>query len=99
MTDLTSKPLIVAKGILFGIVAALSSIMIVVELPTLRTAALIAVALWASCRFYYFAFYALERYVDPSLRYPGIVALLLQITRRRRRATAGAIREANRPPS
>ena len=36
---------------------------------------------WASARFYYFLFYVLEHYVDPGLKYAGILALLRQIRR------------------
>ena len=36
----------------------------------------VAVLAWASARAYYFAFYVLERYVDPRLRYAGLLALL-----------------------
>jgi glyoxylase-like metal-dependent hydrolase (beta-lactamase superfamily II) len=36
---------------------------------------------WAAGRFYYFLFYVLERYVDPALRYAGIIALVRTILR------------------
>jgi hypothetical protein len=38
---------------------------------------------WASCRFYDFLFYVLERYVDPTLRYARVAALLAALRRRR----------------
>ena len=31
-----------------------------------------AVAIWAFCRAYYFAFYVIELYVDPGQRFAGL---------------------------
>ena len=38
------------------------------ERPTLKTAVLLAISVWGFARAYYFAFYVVERYVDPSGR-------------------------------
>ena len=84
MTDLTSKGWIVAKGAMFAMIAALSAALILVELPSLRIVLLLVVLVWAACRFYYFLFYVLERYVDPALRYAGIWSLLGTLMRRTR---------------
>jgi len=92
MSDLRSTSLIVLKGILFlGIVAG-SALVIFLGQPTWRVAALLVALAWASARFYYFLFYVLERYVDPSLKYAGVVALLKEIVARRR---APAFRSAD----
>jgi len=45
------------------------------------------VLVWASARFYYYLFYVLEKYVDPSLQYSGLVALMIALARRRRDRT------------
>jgi hypothetical protein len=45
-------------------------------------AALLAILVWASCRSYYFLFYVLQHYVDPHLRYAGLLALLGQVVNR-----------------
>jgi len=76
MSDLKSKRWIIVKGIAFLGIAVVASALILFESPSLRTAALLALAVWAACRFYYFLFYVLERYVDPSLRYASIIALI-----------------------
>jgi hypothetical protein len=76
MRDLTSKKWIVAKGILFLAIALSSAALILVEFPSWRIAALLAALAWGSCRFYYFLFYVLEKYVDPTLRYAGLLDLL-----------------------
>ena len=76
MTDLTSRALIVTKGLLFLFLAALSGGLLILASPNFRTIVLVAVLAWSSARLYYFLFYVLERYVDPSLRYSGLLAIL-----------------------
>ena len=82
MTDLKSKGWIVFKGIAFLAIAILAATMLLLESPSLQTALLLAVLAWAAARFYYFLFYVLERYVDPTLRYAGILALMRAILAR-----------------
>ena len=85
MRDLSSKRLIVAKGTLFFVVAAASAALILLEAPSWRLAFLLALLVWAACRFYYFLFYVLEHYVDPRLRYAGLFALLSKLGGRHER--------------
>ena len=82
MRDLKSKGWIVAKGVLFAVLALSSAGLLLLESPTPRTAILMAILVWSACRFYYFLFYVLEKYVDPTLRYAGIRAQLAAIWRR-----------------
>ena len=60
-------------------IAAVAGALLLFESPTIRTAILLALIVWAACRFYYFIFYVLERYVDSSLRYAGIITLVRAI--------------------
>lgn len=84
MRDLSSKRLIVAKGLMFLVLAGVTATLLLLEAPSLRVAAaLIVILVWASCRFYYFLFYVLQHYVDPGYRYAGLLALLAQISRTR----------------
>ena len=85
MTDLKSKTWIVAKGIMFAGIAVAAAALVLAELPSLEVAALLALLVWASCRFYYFLFYVLEHYVDPTLRYAGLIDLLMAMRKRRER--------------
>jgi hypothetical protein len=32
----------------------------------------LALSVWCFCRFYYFAFYVIEHYVDPGYRFAGL---------------------------
>jgi hypothetical protein len=81
--DLSSKKLIVAKGLMFLALGGMTATLLLLESPSLRVAALMGILVWASCRFYYFLFYVLHRYVDPDLRYAGLLALLGRIGRTR----------------
>lgn len=85
MTDLQSKKWIVAKGIMFAGIAAATATLILIEIPSIKLAAMLILLVWASCRFYYFLFYVLEHYVDPTMRYSGLFDLLMGMRQRRLR--------------
>lgn len=71
--DLKSPWLIHAKGALFVVLGLLSAAALLAELPTFRTAALLCVTVWAFCRFYYYLFYVLERYLGREKRFAGVL--------------------------
>jgi len=72
MTDLTNPKLIKLKGILFLVMGLLSSILLLIYAPTLKVAFLLIVAIWSFCRFYYFAFYVIQHYIDPNYKFSGL---------------------------
>ena len=74
--DLTNPTWIKAKGILFLLLGLLSSALLVVEYPTAKFVILFLVAVWSFCRFYYFAFYVIEHYVDPQYRFSGLFSFV-----------------------
>ncbi len=83
--DLTSKRWIVAKGILFALLAAMSGALIIfVELPRVQRGVLLAICVWAACRFYYFLFHVLHAYVNPTLPSAGLLDLLKHLRTKRR---------------
>lgn len=86
MRELTNPSWIKFKGILFLVVGLLSSTLLLLEHLETRTAVLLAIAVWCFCRFYYFAFYVLERYVDPTYRFAGLWSLVRYLISRRRGA-------------
>ncbi len=73
MGDITDPRLIYLKGFLFLLAGLMASGILLLEHPTPRVAFLLGVAVWAFARFYYFAFYVVERYVDPGYRFAGLV--------------------------
>jgi hypothetical protein len=76
MVDVRSAGLIHAKGGLILVLGTLASAVLVVRSPSPTTALLVGVAVWAYARFYYYAFYVVERDVDPTYRYSGLGSLI-----------------------
>jgi hypothetical protein len=84
MKDLTDARLIKLKGFLFLILGLASALLLALEHPTLKVGALLALTVWCFCRAYYFAFYVIERYVDPSYRFSGLWSFARYLFARRR---------------
>lgn len=72
MPDLTNPKVIKIKGILFLVMGLLSSALLVVNVFSLKNIVLLLIAVWSFCRFYYFAFYVIEHYVDPTFKFSGL---------------------------
>ena len=83
MTDLKNPRLIWLKGALLLAIGLAAAGLLVFETRSLRIALLLAVAVWAFCRAYYFAFYVIEKYVDPGYRFSGLLSFLRYAVRRR----------------
>lgn len=84
MTDITHPKLIVLKGFLFLLAGSLASCLLLILHPEWTVAFLLGVAVWSFARFYYFAFYAIQHYVDPSYRFSGLASFVLYLARRGR---------------
>jgi hypothetical protein len=89
MKDLTHPGWIKFKGLLFVLVGLLSSVLLVLEQPTLKVGLLLGLSIWCFCRAYYFAFYVIEHYVDPGYRFSGLVSFLRYLWRRAAPAERG----------
>lgn len=76
MRDLESRRWIIAKGALFLFLILTCSGLIYAAAPSWSTVFLLLVLIWSAARFYYFLFYVLEKYVNPSLRYAGVLSLI-----------------------
>jgi hypothetical protein len=53
------------------------------EMPTVKVGLLLALAVWAFCRFYYFTFYVIERYVDPTFRFSGFGSFVCYLLKKK----------------
>jgi hypothetical protein len=62
------------KAVLFVFLGLLTSALLLLEAPSVRVALLLALAIWSFCRVYYFAFYAIEHYVDGNYRFSGLMS-------------------------
>jgi hypothetical protein len=85
MKDLTNPKWIILKGALFLIVGILSGLLLVIEQPSLKVVALLGITIWCFCRFYYFAFYVIEHYVDPGFRFSGLWSFACYLWAKRRK--------------
>lgn len=83
MGDITNVRLLYLKGALFLGLGCLTATLILCELPDLKVAFLLAVAIWSFCRAYYFAFYVIQHYVDPTFRFAGLSSFALYVWRQR----------------
>jgi hypothetical protein len=82
MTDLSSAWAIKAKGLLFLFAGLFAATLLVMEHPTIKTGLLLALSVWCFCRFYYFGFYVIERYIDPDYRFSGLWSFARYLVRR-----------------
>lgn len=81
--DIRSPALLKLKAALFlfvGILSALLLGLLVQPLLSWQVLVLFVVSIWAFCRAYYFCFYVMEHYADPSFRYAGLLDLFLHLT-------------------
>jgi hypothetical protein len=85
MKDLTNPGWIKFKGILFLLIGMLASVLLILEHPTTKVGILLALAIWCFCRFYYFAFYVIEHYVDPGYRFSGLWSVAVYFFGKRNR--------------
>ncbi|HOI55233.1 MAG TPA: hypothetical protein PLP01_08290 [Phycisphaerae bacterium] len=72
------------KAGLLLLLGALASALIVLDRPAWKTVLLLAVAVWAFARAYYFAFYVIQHYVDDRFRFAGILSFLRYLFRKDR---------------
>jgi len=76
MADLQNPKLIWIKGLLFLFLGLFASGLLLMFAPSLQVAVLLGLAVWAFCRFYYFAFYVIQHYVDPGYRFAGLLSFV-----------------------
>lgn len=97
MRDLSNPTWIKVKGILFLFLGLLSATLLFLDQPTPKIGILLLLSVWSLCRFYYFAFYVLEHYVDPNYRYSGLLSLAKYLLGRKRERPRQRV--APNPPS
>jgi hypothetical protein len=84
MRNLTSPTWIKTKGILFLFLGSAAAALLFLERPTMKVALLLTLSIWCFCRFYYFAFYVIEHYVDSSYRFSGLLSFTRYLIGKRR---------------
>ena len=84
MQDIKNPAAMWLKAVLLLGVGLVSSILLLLEVGTLKGALLLVISIWAFCRTYYFAFYVIEKYVDPGFRFSGLLSVLAYLVRKKR---------------
>ena len=84
MQNLLSPRWMAIKAALFVLIALLAGVAVICRSPTWTTAGCLVAIAWASSRAYYFAFYVIGHYVDPSFRFSGLLDFARWALRRRR---------------
>jgi hypothetical protein len=85
MRNLADPTWIKTKGMLFLLLGLVAATLLLFEQPTMKVGLLLALAVWCFCRFYYFAFYVIEHYVDPSFRFSGLLSFMRYLLRERKK--------------
>lgn len=85
MGDLRDTRWMYVKAVLFVVCGALAAALLLLEAPSLRVAALLALCVWCFARAYYFAFYVVQHWVDPSYRFAGLFDFAVYALRRKRK--------------
>jgi len=71
------------KGVLFLLIGIVAGSLIFLDNPNWKTAALLALTIWSFCRLYYFAFYVIEKYVDPGYKFSGLISFMKHLLSRK----------------
>ncbi len=80
--DLNNPKWMYVKAALFVVIGVTASAVLLIDAWSWKHAALLAVAVWAFCRAYYFAFYVIERYIDPDYKFAGLIDFVRYLLRR-----------------
>ena len=73
------------KGLLFLLLGTAAAALLLLDNLKWQTAFFLAVTVWSFCRFYYFAFYVIEKYVDPSHKFSGLISFARYLCQRARK--------------
>lgn len=81
--DLKNPKWMYAKAGMFVLIGVISMGLVLLEQPSIRTAILLLLMIWAFCRAYYFAFYVIGKYIDSNYRFSGLMDFLRYLARGR----------------
>ena len=84
-TDIKSVRVLYLKAGMFLLGGSLASAAILIDRPSVKVALLLGAAIWCFARAYYFAFYVIEHYVDPSFKFSGLWDFAVYFFRGRRK--------------
>ena len=73
LKDINKVWLLYLKALLLFLTGFISSILLVLLNFNFKTIVLLLLAIWGFCRAYYFAFYVIQYYVDPTYKFSGLI--------------------------
>ena len=76
MTDLKDSKLMYLKGFLFLSTLVVSITLILLETFSYKLVLLLCLVVWSAARLYYFMFYVIEKYIDPTFKFSGILSFI-----------------------
>ena len=82
--DLKNPRWMYLKAVLLICTGLMSFAAIVLEHPSLKVVVFLLIAIWAFARAYYFAFYVIGHYIDPSYRFAGLFSFARYVLSRKR---------------
>ncbi|MFZ9793962.1 MAG: hypothetical protein ACO3F3_16650 [Gemmataceae bacterium] len=83
MADIKDWRLLYLKGALFVGLGLLAAGIILIKYPDWQLALLMTISIWSFCRAYYFAFYVIEKYIDPSFKFASLSSLMAYLWKKR----------------
>ncbi len=86
MSDLTNPRFMYLKAILLLAIGMTSGFLLWLQTPRLMTILLAVLVAWSFARAYYFVFYVIEKYIDPSYRFAGLIDFLRYCVRKQKRS-------------
>lgn len=81
--DLKNPRLIHLKGWLFLLLGVLSAVTLLAEYFSVTAVILLTICVWSFCRFYYYAFYVVENYIDSGYKFAGLWSLARYLLRKK----------------
>jgi len=68
---------------MFLFIGIVSAGLLLVESWSIKNLVLLLLTIWGFCRFYYFAFYVIQHYVDDDYRFAGLGSFFVYLIGRR----------------
>lgn len=97
MRDLQNPRLMYFKAILFLVIGMTSGFLLWTQVPTLLTFLLVVLVAWSFSRAYYFAFYVIEKYIDPKYRFAGLLDFIRYALRTPKKRSSYRMEEQQTP--
>jgi len=87
--DLNDSKWMYLKGCLFLGILIASTALILIYSFSWRVLILLCLLIWSAARVYYFMFYVIEKYVDPTYKFSGILSFIMYVIRRNKKSNDG----------